>query len=472
MSIIALIYVTTTCVISLLVPWLGVVFYYCFSVGQMQHMWPHHFGQESRVALLMTAATLIGLCGATAIKAINYRTLVAPHTLAIILLAVWVNLSTQFSSYLLYHNPLPGDMGQTEIVSIFNKIIIFYLIATLLINTRRKLVWLIYAFTTVIVLYGLWANRMYFTGQFWLFGDNGRLGGMPNSVYFDENYLGMLFVFATPALYYIGISFTNFYLRYGVWILIPMTWHALFLTGSRGALVSLLVVVAYMFFRSFHKLASIGIVISLTVAIIYQSGVLLNRVDDTLDGVQTGEEFVIENDSNLDPRLISWKVGAQMVADFPVFGVGAGNFTIAFPDYSNTERHVAHNTFLQFAAECGLMAGLIYLWWYWMQLKNMFRKKTRDAATFDGGLHRDYLDDLLNSLLIALFMIGVFLDLMIYEIMYLVFLLSASKYIVDNQPEKIARSPQESIYRPGQARKANPGIKDDKQHHSPNTRPV
>ncbi len=449
MSIFALIYVALTCAVSLFVPWLGVVFYYLFSVGQMQSMWPHHFGVESRVALMLTAATFVGLCGATAIKAINYRSLLAPHTVAIILLALWVNLSVPYSNYLLYHNPLPGQLGQAEIVDIFNKIVIFYLFATLLINTRTKLIWLIYAFAAICVYYAVWANMMYFTGQFWLFGINGRLGGMPRSVYLDENYLAMLFVFATPVLYYIGISFTNFYMRYGIWALIPMTWHALFLTGSRGGLLSLGVVIVYLFFRSFHRTASIGIVIGLVVAVIYQSGVLLNRVDDTIESANQNEDVIVSEQAAIDPRLVSWKVGAQMVTEYPVFGVGVGNFTIAFPDYSNTKRHVAHNTFLQFAAECGILAGLIYLWWYWMRLKNVFKKPPK-GTVFDAGLHRDYLEDLLNALFIGLFMVAIFLDLMIFEIMYMIFLFSAAKYIIDYKVPEKTRDPKKSIYRVGQ----------------------
>ncbi len=449
MSIAALIYVAFACVMSLFAPWLGVIFYYLFSVGQMQSMWPHHFGAESRVALLMTAATLIGLCGATAIRGINYRILLYPHTIAIVIFAAWVNLSIPYTSFSVYYNPLPGELTTSEIVEIFNKIIIFYLIAALLIDTRKKLIWLIYGFALILVYYTYWANVMYLSGQYWLFGINGRLGGMPKSVYFDENYLAMLYVFATPVLYYIGISFQNFYLRYGIWLIIPLTWHALFLTGSRGGLLALGFVITYIFFRSFHKLASIGIVIGLTVAIIYQSGVLLNRVDETIDNAAQVEDDVISEEEALDPRLVSWKVGMEIIRDYPVFGVGVGNFTVAFPDYSNTKRHVAHNTFIQLAAECGLLTGLIYLWWFWMRFKNFFKKPPPDAK-FPAGLHRDYLEDLLNSLYIGLFMLAIFLDLMIFEILYFIFLLSFSKYVIDYKVPDNYRKPKKSIYRIGQ----------------------
>ena len=449
MSIAALIYVAFTCVVSLFVPWLGVIFYYLFSVGQMQSMWPHHFGAESRVALMITAATFIGLCGATAIRAVNYRVLLYPHTIAILIFAAWINLSIPYSSYFVHLDTLPGELTPKDIIEIFNKIIVFYLIASLLIDTRKKLVWLIYAFAAILVYYSYWANVMYLTGQYWLFGINGRLGGMPKSVYLDENYLAMLYVFATPVLYYIGISFKNFYMRYGIWLIIPLTWHALFLTGSRGGLLALGVVIVYIFFRSFHKLASIGIVVGLVIAVVYQSGVLLNRVDETIDSASQLEDDVASEEEALDPRLLSWMVGLEIIRDYPGFGVGVGNFTVAFPDYSNTKRHVAHNTFIQLSAECGLLTGLIYLWWYYMRFKNIFRKPPPDAK-FAAGLHRDYLEDLLNSLYVGLFCIAIFLDLMIFEIMYMIFLLSFSKYVIDYKVPDNYRKPKKSIYRVGQ----------------------
>ena len=397
----------------------------------------------------MTAATLIGLCGATAIRGVNYRILVYPQSIAILIFAAWVNLSIPYSSFTAYYNPLPGELTTSEIVEIFNKIIIFYLIASLLIDTRKKLVWLIYGFAIILVFYSYWANVMYLTGQYWLFGINGRLGGMPRSVYFDENYLAMLYVFATPVLYYIGISFTNIYMRYGIWLIIPLTWHALFLTGSRGGLLSLGFVIIYIFFRSFHRMASIAIVIGLVVAIVYQSGVLLNRVDETIDNAAQGEEVVLSEEAALDPRLLSWKVGLEIMRDFPVFGVAVGNFTIAFPEYSNTKRHVAHNTFIQLSAETGIMTGLIYLWFFWMRFRNFFKKPPPDAK-FPAGLHRDYLEDLLNSLFIGMFIVAIFLDLMIFEILYFVFLLSFSKYVIDYKVPDNYRKPKKSIYRVGQ----------------------
>ena len=84
-----------------------------------------------------------------------------------------------------------------------------------------------------------------------------------------------------------------------------------------------------------------------------------------------------------------------------------------------------------------------------MRFKNFFKKPPPDAK-FAAGLHRDYLEDLLNSLYIGLFVVAVFLDLMIFEIMYMIFLLSFSKYVIDYKVPDNYRKPKKSIYRVGQ----------------------
>lgn len=458
MTIIAVLFTAFACLLGVVVPWVGVLIYYLFSIGQMQTMWAQDFG-DARVSLAITAAVLIGLIGATAIKLVNYRVLLYPHSILMVILVIWVNLSVPYSDYLVHVDPVKGQLTQEDILATFNKIIVFYFIAALLIDTRKKLEWLIYTFATIAVYYTYWANKAYLTGDFWLFGDNGRLGGMPKSVYIDENYLAMIFVLATPVLYYIGVARSHLIIRYGIWMIIPLSWHALFLTGSRGALLSVGVVCIYIFFRSYNKKASLGIVLGLIIAVIYQSGLLLNRVDDTIEVANQVESTVQNDEKALDPRLVSWQAGFQMMRDYPIFGVGVANFIMAFPDYSNTKRHVAHNTFLQFAANCGIITGLIFLWFFWMRFLAFIKKRPPDAV-YHGGLHRDYLEDLLSCFYLGFFVIALFLDLMIYEILYMTLIMGFAKYRIDRVVVKDHRKPKKSIYRLGQKEQKRDGDTD------------
>jgi hypothetical protein len=450
MSILAVAFVVIASLLALVLPWIGVLAYYAFSVMQMQALWPQDFG-EARVQLILTAATTIGLAGATALKQVDWGRLLTPFSLLMVLLVIYVNLSVKFSDFYFYIDPIKDKnveghvLAQATILGIFNKTLLFYFIASLLIDTRKKLEWSIYVFAGMLFFYAFWANKIYFTGEFWRFGNNGRLGGPLDSIYVDENYLGMLFVLATPVLYYIGIAREHWFFRYSIWFLIPITWHALFLTSSRGGMLSLAVACGYLFFRSFDRKASIGMMVGLVLAVAFQGGNLLTRVDSTITAT---EHLELLPEARLDPRLISWGIATEVMREYPLFGVGVGNFYNAFPQYSDTQPHVVHNTFLQFSANCGIGAGLLYLWLFLRRLPTLRRSAdingTRD---FPRGFDRDYLDDLLNGLMLAFFMVSIFLDLMIYEILYFIMVLSFCKYNLDRAATPVEHRMIDSIYR-------------------------
>src|SRR4029079_629272 len=69
-----------------------------------------------------------------------------------------------------------------------------------------------------------------------------------------------------------------------------------------------------------------------------------------------------------DSRLDIWRKTTRMIEDYPVAGVGAGNFQAIFepiynPYLNNDLRRGghAHNLWLQQAAELGIVAAVLYL---------------------------------------------------------------------------------------------------------------
>ena len=457
MSIIAVIFVVISSALALVLPWLGVLAYYLFSIMQMQYLWPQDFGL-GRVQLMLSGATFLGLALATALKQVDWNRILTPVSLLMVLLVILVNLSLHFTGFKFYVDPMtdlemPGLLTQDRVLDSFNKALIFYFMASLLIDSRKKLLCCIYVLGVVTLFYSLWANKIYVTGEFWRFGENGRLGGPLGSLYLDENALAMMFILATPILYYLGVGQKLWFIRYSMWFFIPLTWHAVFLTGSRGALVSLGVCCVYIFFRSFNRTASICMAVGLVLAVVFQGGQLLTRVDDTV-ATADGTEYVTDEylerygAKAIDPRVISWTVATEIMREFPLFGVGVGNFINAFPRYSNTNPHVAHNTYFQLSANCGIGAGLIYLWMFARRLPTLKGSADIDGTrNFARGFKRDYLDDLLNSLALAFFVVALFLDLMTYDILYFILLMSFCKYNLDRAPPPKKHKLIDSIYR-------------------------
>jgi hypothetical protein len=78
-----------------------------------------------------------------------------------------------------------------------------------------------------------------------------------------------------------------------------------------------------------------------------------------------------EQESSLYIRLQLWKHTIQVVEDFPLWGVGIGEFNFALAKYSpgytwgTIETFHPHNYFLQIAAEMGLIGLYAFLWVLW-----------------------------------------------------------------------------------------------------------
>jgi putative inorganic carbon (HCO3(-)) transporter len=62
-------------------------------------------------------------------------------------------------------------------------------------------------------------------------------------------------------------------------------------------------------------------------------------------------------------RLGNWTIGARIIADRPLLGVGLGNYGTIYPKYKEKERgetQFAHNTPVQWAAEMGIIGGALF----------------------------------------------------------------------------------------------------------------
>jgi hypothetical protein len=76
-------------------------------------------------------------------------------------------------------------------------------------------------------------------------------------------------------------------------------------------------------------------------------------------------------EQKLSVRLPLWKFTIQMIEDFPIWGVGIGEFNFALPKYSydnlgSIEGHFhPHNYFLQIASGMGLIGLYAFLWILW-----------------------------------------------------------------------------------------------------------
>lgn len=136
---------------------------------------------------------------------------------------------------------------------------------------------------------------------------------------------------------------------------------SLILSQSRGAIFSLAASILF-FYTAFSlnkKSKSVKWLLGLFFVII-----LLYSLWIGLDPVI--EKFA-ETREELPKRTYIWKDSAHLIKDFPIFGAGLGNFSLAYTMYKNEAYWArlfnhAHNDYIELAAETGLLGLILVLW--------------------------------------------------------------------------------------------------------------
>jgi len=398
-----------TCIASIINPWIGVIAYYILGIYSPKSFWPWIF-QDSRISMFVAVATISGILIAILQKKIDFSLLNNKQTKMLLLLCFIVNISHFMSPF--YGVYVGQTIPPAEALSIFNKTILFYCISALLINDNRKLMYVVGVLLFTGVMYAFWSNKVYFTGEMWRYTDNGRLKGP--GLYRDENVFSLLFVVSIPFMYFVASLIKNNVAKLSLLACIPMAWHALFLIGSRGAMISLLIITLLLAFRSHSKTFGYIVMAGLLFAIVNYGGAIYERSTNTVEVAQTDGR-----DKPLNPRLVTWSAGWEMIKDYPILGVGIEHYQTAGLSYIEGRVQVAHNTLIQFTSQAGVVAGFIYLWFFVNFYKNSKYIRNNSKSSFNINVS--------NGLFIStvgFFICAIFLNLMITEMLYFLLLIN------------------------------------------------
>jgi O-antigen ligase len=163
-----------------------------------------------------------------------------------------------------------------------------------------------------------------------------------------------------------------------LWLLVSLVLVAsLLLTSSRGGFLGLLVAATIFVYRRRGAGAAVALVVALVLAALPTN--LGERALATL--FQDSEAPAGLEASNEAHVALFW--GAlRMIADAPLTGVGPYNFKTFSTAYSGLERDfIAHNSYLELAAELGLPVLVIFL----LLVAAVFRGLRRAVAMGSGG---------------------------------------------------------------------------------------
>lgn len=397
-------------------PWLSALLYSTVSILQPQYIWNWAF--DSFSIFTVSAAIAILAWGWQIIQGnVNWEVYKSAQFKGVIVLLLIFHLSNALTPFETYFSLVSGDL----VVETFTTIAIMYTVILGLINNENTIKYFGYMYIIVVLYFTYWANDHYLAGNWYMF-KNGRLLGLPKSPYRDGNVMSIALT-AGLGFVMFGITyFKNKPIKYLLIFSVPLVWHALILFASRGALLSAAAVTLFFVMVMKSKTLNILVLAGFAVMLMWQGAMLTSRTSSTVAQAQQDQA-----DEPLNPRLVSWGVGLDIAMEYPLLGAGPQRFQYASRLlYPGKSPHVAHNTFLNFSANTGFIAGFIYLYFFFASYKQFRYVRNREADSSIFG----YVNLACAGGLVGYFVGAIFLDLIIFEPFYFLLVLITSNYYI------------------------------------------
>ena len=278
---------------------------------------------------------------------INYKKASFPSFNSILILLVifylWTCLTTFFG--------VDSDLSHGDWLA-FTKTLLLMVFILLYMNKKHWLFATVAVFTLSIAMTGV-KGGLYTV----LTGGGSRIFGPPGTAWGDNNGVSVAMLIVTPLVF----AFSNFVdQKYQKWMIYGATalcFACLLGTHSRGGLVGLLGVVAFVIMRSNKKFISV-IVLGFTLIIGYNF--MPSHWHERMGTIKTYEE-----DASSMQRIIQWKYAIDIAKERPLFGNGFDAFYHQ-PYYYKYIAHIdenraVHSNYFQVLGEHGFIGIGMFL---------------------------------------------------------------------------------------------------------------
>jgi|SRR5215472_974237 len=235
------------------------------------------------------------------------------------------------------------SISSNVFISVFSMAFLFFVVLSV-VDTLPRLRWTLLA---AVASMG-WASLIVF--REWMKDPQWR----PGSIAGDANY------FALDACLIIPLAFLFVWRSRVLWerifalCCLVATIGSAVLGGSRGGFIALIATFLWLVLQSPHRLRNIFVIVILI------TPPLLLTPRSPIRRLIHPEYNDINGTKN---RIIAWKAGLRMVARHPLTGIGLGQFKPKMDDYADpgvSISSMAHNTYLEVAAETGLPNLLVF----------------------------------------------------------------------------------------------------------------
>lgn len=299
-------------------------------------------------------------------------------------------------SFLTYFYAINSNEVIINLFRWINVFVAFYIFCNSLYNERNPffILTIIIVFGLILELLATYLMIFYFNNQRqYDFSIANRIVGLTA----NKNINAASIITKIPFVFYLFLTVKNEIIKFFSLILIFLSTFALIYIGSRASLISLTLVI--IFYSSFiliigYRKNKLLKYIKQNIAPIVVSILLGFSISYFSLGVNNSATFsnrlssISVSQTSTALRLSYYKQAFNHFKENPFIGVGLGNWKVKSIDYDNklmtsyTVQYHAHNDFLQFLAELGIVGTLIYLGLFissfFINLKFLFKNDTND----------------------------------------------------------------------------------------------
>jgi len=359
-----------------------IIFYFLLVVIFLNLLFPGEIYFTSRYLTLLISFTLCFLFLIDWLQKKHLSLIILPHKWLLLIILVLLILSTFIS--INYHQ------SRDFLFLFLSYALIFFLVQNLRIEEKNIDIFFIGIFiiTLLIVAYGFY---QYSIGFDYLLKELDKFKDLdPGKLTDIKKRIGDRRIFSTFALpttlagflaLILPLALAKSYLSWHhnrklLIFCIPISvicFAAIIVTGSFGAIFSLVLASIIVYFMLLYKrgelkrvllyLAALGLILVLSLLALGQ-----------LRGFPLWNLKAPNNPIVL--RLENWTVALKLAKDFPFLGAGLGNYGTIYPKYMTIERsktQFAHNSLLQFAGEIGWLAAILITVLVFLLLRSSIR---------------------------------------------------------------------------------------------------
>ena len=265
---------------------------------------------------------------------------------------------------LAFHLTASPFTTRIQLQLLLSMLILFFLAAQAFrtVTDWRNFAWFIMIFSFLVAGQGL-LQHLTFNGKLYWFREM-HYGGIPFGPYVNRNHFAGFVELVLPMAFVpllLGRVRRERLLLVGILAIIPMS--ALFLSASRGGIISLGAELAFLaLVLALRKTGRRNILVGGTVLLLAFLTVSWLGVNEVLSRFSSLQSLEVRPDKRASMRHGSWHI----FLDHPVIGTGLGTLQQVYPPYETVYDgkivNHAHNDYLEALAETGALGGICCGW--------------------------------------------------------------------------------------------------------------